>query len=116
MRVFSFTGHVNYQLYLKFIYNKFKYELYLHILFKLIMIITTSVSSELIERLNDYSKRFKMTKSKMIEQALENYFEKIQRAEYVRSFRNAASDREVINMAEEGLEDYLKILEDHETA
>ncbi len=80
------------------------------------MNITTSLSSELIERLNEFSVRFKMTKSSMIEQALESYFEKIQRAEFIRSFRNAASDKEVIYMAEEGLEDYLKILEDNETA
>ncbi len=80
------------------------------------MNITTSLSSELIERLNEFSVRFKMTKSSMIEQALESYFEKIQRAEFSRSFRNAASDKEVIYMAQEGLEEYLKILEDNETA
>jgi predicted transcriptional regulator len=74
------------------------------------MNITTSLSPAMISRLDDYSKKFKIAKSKLLEQALESYFEKIKKAEYVRSFRLAASDEDTLLMAEEGLEDYLKIL------
>ena len=74
------------------------------------MNITTSLPPEIISRLDDYSKKFKIPKSRLLEQALDSYFEKIRKAEYIRSFKMAASDEETLLMAEEGLEDYLKIL------
>ena len=74
------------------------------------MNITTSLSPEIISKLDDYSKKFKIPKSRLLEQALESYFEKIRKAEYIRSFRMAASDEETLLLAEEGLDDYLKIL------
>jgi hypothetical protein len=77
---------------------------------------TTSIPAELFERLDEYSKLFKMPKSRILENALNSYFEKIKKAEYIRSFRNAAEDRDMSSIAEEGLEDYLKILEPDETA
>jgi predicted DNA-binding protein len=74
------------------------------------MNITSSLSPELISRLDNYSRKFMIPKSRILEQALEAYFEKIKKAEYIRSFRMAAGDSEILSMAEEGLEDYLKIL------
>ena len=74
------------------------------------MNITTSLSPEIISMLDDYSKKFKIPKSRLLEQALESYFEKIRKAEYIRSFKMAASDEETLLLAEEGLDDYLKIL------
>jgi predicted transcriptional regulator len=74
------------------------------------MNITSSLSPELISRLDDYSRKFRIPKSRILEQALEAYFDRIKKAEYIRSFRMAAGDSEILLMAEEGLEDYLKIL------
>jgi predicted transcriptional regulator len=74
------------------------------------MNITSSLSPETISRLDAYSRKFKVPKSRILEQALEVYFEKIKRAEYIRSFMMAADDKEILPLAEEGLEDYLKIL------
>ena len=51
-----------------------------------------------------------------MEQALRAYFDRLKQAEYGRSFKKAAGDPEMETMAEEGLEDYLKILDEHETA
>ena len=34
------------------------------------------------------------------------------RVEYIKSFRAASEEREIDDMAEEGLDDYLKILDD----
>ena len=47
----------------------------------------------------------------IIEKSLKAYFDNLKRAEYIRSFKVAAGDSEIIDMAEEGLEEYLKILD-----
>lgn len=79
------------------------------------MNITSSISPEIVSRLNDYSKKFRIPKSRILEQALEAYFERIKKAELIRSFKIAAGDEEILLMTEEGLEDYLKILENETT-
>jgi predicted transcriptional regulator len=71
---------------------------------------TSSLPEELIEMLDTYARKFKMPKNRIMEQALRAYFEKLKKAEYAHSFRRAASDEEQVLMAEEGLEDYLKII------
>lgn len=75
------------------------------------MNITTSLPSELITRLNEYSQKFGIPKSRILELALSAYFDKIKKAEYIRTFKAAASDEEQYLLAEEGLEEYLKILD-----
>ena len=47
-----------------------------------------------------------------MEQALKAYFDRLKQAEYTRSFKKAAGDPEMLSMAEEGMEDYLKILDE----
>jgi len=72
---------------------------------------TSSLPSELLEMLDSYSKRFKTPKNRIMEQALRAYFEKLKKAEYTHSFRKAADDAGMPTMAEDGLADYLKILD-----
>jgi len=71
---------------------------------------TSSLPEELIEMLDTYARKFKMPKNRIMEQALRAYFEKLKKAEYAHSFRRAAGDEEMNSMAEEGLDDYLKII------
>ncbi|MDO9254185.1 MAG: ribbon-helix-helix domain-containing protein [Bacteroidales bacterium] len=71
---------------------------------------TSSLPKELIELLDLYAGKFRLPKNRIIEQALVAYFEKLKKAEYAHSFRRAASDEEQVLIAEEGLEDYLKII------
>jgi len=71
---------------------------------------TSSLPEELIEMLDTYARKFKIPKNRIMEQALRAYFEKLKKAEYAHSFRRAAGDEEMNSMAEEGLEDYLKII------
>ena len=72
---------------------------------------TSSLPSELLEMLDHYAVKFKVPKNRIIENSLKAYFENLKRAEYIRSFKRAACDTNIIDMAEEGLEDYLKILD-----
>lgn len=71
---------------------------------------TSSISAELMKLLDGYAGRFKIPKNRIIEDALRAHFEKLKATEYTKSFKRAADDKEVISMAEEGLEDYLTIL------
>jgi predicted transcriptional regulator len=71
---------------------------------------TSSLPKELIELLDQYAGKFRLPKNRIIEQALTAYFEKLKKAEYAHSFRRASGDEEQVLMAEEGLEDYLKII------
>lgn len=73
---------------------------------------TSSLPVDLLAKVEEYAVKFKIPKNKIIEKSLRAYFENIKRAEYVKSFRRAAEDSEMTDMAEEGLEDYLKILEE----
>ena len=72
---------------------------------------TSSLPENLMNLLDDYATRFNVPKNRIIEKALTSYFERLKKAEYVHSFRRAAGDEEILTMAEEGLEDYLKILD-----
>ena len=73
---------------------------------------TSSLPEELLQLVEEYAAKFKVPKNKIIEKSLRAYFENLKRAEYIKSFRNAANDKEMSDMAEEGLEDYLKILDE----
>lgn len=72
---------------------------------------TSTLPAETWNILETYSKKFRVPRNRIMEQALLAYFDKLKQAEYVRSFKKAAGDPEMNFMAEEGLEDYLKILD-----
>ena len=73
---------------------------------------TSTLPPDVWQSLESYSERFKVPRNRIMEQALLAYFDKLKQAEYTRSFKKAAGDTEMISMAEEGLEDYLKILDE----
>ena len=55
-----------------------------------------------------------MPKNKIIENALELYLEHLDRAAYLKSYKRMAQDADMVQMAEEGLSDYFKQLNDLE--
>ncbi len=75
---------------------------------------TSTIPSALMETLSEYASKFKLSKNKLIEDALRRYFDQIERAEYIRSYRRVNTDDEMKRMVEEGLEDYLSILENED--
>ena len=72
---------------------------------------TSSLPDDLLQSLNTLAGKLSIPKNKIIEKALRIYIDQINRAEYVQSFKNAANDNDVLNMAEEGMEDYFKQLD-----
>jgi hypothetical protein len=73
---------------------------------------TSSLPADILDLLDDYSVKFKVPKNRIIEDSLKAYFEKLKRAEYAHSFKRASGDPEMMDLAEEGLEDYLKIIDE----
>ena len=72
---------------------------------------TSSLPEDLLARLNKMAKNLSMPKNKIIEKALNIYLDQLNRAEYVKSYRDAADDINILDMAEEGMEEYLKQLD-----
>ncbi|MGO3155272.1 ribbon-helix-helix domain-containing protein [Mesonia sp.] len=75
---------------------------------------TSSLPDNLLEELAKTAKELKMPKNKIIEKALAAFLEQIDRAKYAQSYKKMANDKDMIAMAEEGLADYFKQLQDLE--
>ncbi len=76
---------------------------------------TSTLPDEILIRLNDMAQKLSMPKNKIMERALRIYLDQLTRAEYIKSYKQAENDDDILNLAEEGMEDYLKQLGD-ETA
>lgn len=76
------------------------------------IVLTTSLPGDMVNMLSRYAEKFNVPKNKILEEALKLYFDRLKKAEYTRSFRRAAADQEMQTLAEEGLADYLKILDE----
>lgn len=71
---------------------------------------TSTLPDELLLKLNEMAGKLAIPKNKIIEKALQIYLDQLNRAEYVKSYNQAAFDSNILEMAEEGMEDYLKQL------
>lgn len=71
---------------------------------------TSSLPNELLEQLAQKSKKLGLPKNRIIERALSIYLEQLDRAEYIQSYRMAGQDEEIMNIAEEGMAEYVKQL------
>lgn len=83
----------------------YKYVLYLHM-----ATFTSSLPDNLLKMLSDKAEKLAVPKNKLIENALRLYLEHLEKAEYIKSYKRAAEDADVMRLAEEGMEDYLKSL------
>ena len=73
---------------------------------------TSTLPDEILEMLKQQALKLSLPKNKIIERALRIYLDQLNRAEYVRSYKSAAKDVDIMSIAEEGMEDYLKQLEE----
>ncbi len=71
---------------------------------------TSTLPDEVLEMLKQQALKLSLPKNKIIERALRIYLDQLNRAEYVRSYKAAAKDEDIMNIAEEGMENYLKQL------
>jgi len=75
---------------------------------------TSSLPDNLLHRLADAAKDYGLAKNKIIEKALEIYLDQLKRAEYVKSYKAAGEDIEIMQVAEEGMQNYLTNLDNEE--
>jgi metal-responsive CopG/Arc/MetJ family transcriptional regulator len=74
------------------------------------MPITTSLSESLLKQVDIYIKETGKKKNQVIEESLTQFLLNEKKAKFVASFKRAATDNDLINMAEEGMADYKKQL------
>ena len=71
---------------------------------------TSTLPEDLLKLLKEKADKFSVPMNKLIEKALRIYLDQLNRAEYVKSYKEAALDQDVMAMAEEGMEEYLQEL------
>jgi len=71
---------------------------------------TSSLPDDLLQQLEKMSKAMKLPKNRLIEKALRVYLDQLNKAEYVKSYKQLAEDRDILQIAEEGMEEYLSQL------
>lgn len=72
---------------------------------------TSTLSDNLLEQLAEKAKALSVPKNKLIENAVRLYLDHLEKAEYIKSYKMAAEDKDIMLIAEEGMEDYLRQLE-----
>ena len=69
----------------------------------------------MLEKLSTLAKELQLPKNRLIENALELYLEQVEKASYIKSYKQAATDEDILIVAEEGLQDYFNSINDEET-
>jgi predicted transcriptional regulator len=72
---------------------------------------TSTIPDELWKQLNEKARALSLPKNRLIENALRLFMEHLERAEYIRSYKQASADKDILLLAEEGMTDYLRQLE-----
>lgn len=72
---------------------------------------TSTIPEDLSRQLNEKARSLSLHKNKLIENALRLYLEYLDRSEYIKSYKQAEEDADILQMAEEGMNDYLRQLE-----
>lgn len=72
---------------------------------------TSSLPDHLLQLLDDKAKALGMPKNKLIEKALTIYLDQLNKNAYAQSFKRMSNDKDLLAMAEEGMEDYMSQLE-----
>ncbi len=76
------------------------------------VVYTSKLPKQIMSDLDKYSAKLHVTKKFLIEKALRKLLLDLKRKEYIQSFKRMAKDKEHQSLAEMGLDDYLKHLDD----
>lgn len=75
---------------------------------------TSSLPQELLDQLAKTATELKIPKNKLIQKALQRYLIQIEKAQFAESFQRASIEPEMLEIADEGLEDWFQMLEELE--
>jgi predicted transcriptional regulator len=73
---------------------------------------TSSLPDKLLQELSEAAEKLALPKNKIIEKALSVYLNQLKRIEYIRSYQGAAQDKDMLALAEEGMAEYLKQIDE----
>ena len=73
---------------------------------------TSTLPDDLLKLLELKAKELSIPKNKLIEKALSIYLDQLNRAAYLKSYKEMAKDVDLTEIAEEGMMDYFKQLND----
>ena len=76
---------------------------------------TSSLPDSLLDKLSALAKELQLPKNRLIENALELYLEQIEKASYIKSYKMAATDDDILMVAEEGMQDYFTAINNADT-
>ncbi len=68
---------------------------------------TSSLPDWLLQILDEKSRELSIPKNKIMEKALTIYLEQLNRAAYIKSYKQMSADADTLLIAEEGMADYL---------
>jgi len=68
---------------------------------------TSSLPDDLLNLLAEKAKELSVPKNTLIERALRIYLEQLNRSAYIKSYQQLAADTDILQIAEEGMADYL---------
>jgi len=72
---------------------------------------TSTLPDDILQKLSEKAKKLSLPKNKIIERALSIYLDQLNKAEYIQSYKRAENDEDILDIAEEGMADYLEQLE-----
>ncbi len=75
---------------------------------------TSSLPDWLLQILDEKSKELAIPKNKIIEKALSIYLDQLNRAAYLKSYKQLSEDSDTLLIAEEGMADYFNQLNESE--
>jgi hypothetical protein len=76
---------------------------------------TSSLPDDLLELLAAKARELSVPKNTLIERALRIYLDQLNRASYIKSYKQMSEDIDIKQLAEEGMADYMSQLDEDET-
>ena len=73
---------------------------------------TSSLPDSLLTQLSEMAQKLKVPKNQIIERALNKYLSEVERQLYIRSFKQLSGDKDILTIAEEGMEEYVMALDE----
>lgn len=73
---------------------------------------TSTLPDDLLKLLGKKAKELAVPKNKIIENALRIYLDQLNKAEYLKSFKKMNEDEHILKIAEEGMAEYFKQLDE----
>ena len=75
---------------------------------------TSTLPEDILDSVNDYSEKNNISKNKVVENALREFFFSLKKNDFREGFKRAARDVNMDIMAEQGMDDYFGMVQQNE--